>query len=116
MASIGKGILPEGASITRPPEFCGEHFSFRKVKFKVFIIANKYGLWQVIQDGDYVPMKREGERIAPKMLAEFDDNDKKLVTLNSKAVLMIQSDLNQKEYFKICTFPSAKDMWENLRR
>ena len=86
MATMGENILPDGASITRPPGFAGEHFSFWKAKFRVFVMANEYGLWNVIQDGDYVPTKKIEDRVMKKNPEEFDENDKRLVTLNSKAI------------------------------
>ncbi|KAI9126848.1 hypothetical protein K1719_002444 [Acacia pycnantha] len=50
----------------------------------------------------------------PKKEEEYDDNDKKQVTLNMKAIHMLQSALGQKEYLRICTLPSAKQMWDAL--
>ena len=114
MASMGEGILPDGASITRPPGFNGEHFSFWKAKFRVFVMATEYGLWDVFETGNYVPMKTEESRRVPKLPTDYDENDRRLVTLNSKAILMIQSALSQKEYFRICTLKTAKEMWEAL--
>ena len=46
-----EGILPDGASINKPPDFNEEHYSFWKAKFKVFINANEYGLWRVFERG-----------------------------------------------------------------
>ncbi|KAI9080656.1 hypothetical protein K1719_037413 [Acacia pycnantha] len=50
-----EGILPDGASINRPPGFSGEHYSFWKAKFKVFVMASDYGLWRVFEIGNYNP-------------------------------------------------------------
>ncbi|KAI9112529.1 hypothetical protein K1719_016452 [Acacia pycnantha] len=95
------GILPDGASINRPPGFSGEHYSFWKVKFKVFVMASEYGLWRVFERGDYEPSSvQNGVRI-PKLEEEYDEHDRRNVTLNSKAVLMLQSALSQQEYFRI---------------
>ena len=49
-----------------------------------------------------------------KTVAKFDENDKRLITLNSKAILMIQSALSQKEYFRICNLSTTKEMWQAL--
>ncbi|KAI9095354.1 hypothetical protein K1719_026388 [Acacia pycnantha] len=81
-----EGILPDGASINRPRGLNGEHYSLRKAK--------RYR--------------------TPKKEEEYDDNDKKQVTLNMKAIHMLQSALGQKEYLRICTLPSAKQMWDAL--
>ena len=109
-----EGILPDGASINRPPGFNGEHYSFWKAKFKVFVMATEYGLWRVFERGDYVPTSIEDGVRIPKLEEEYDDNDRRNITLNSKAVLLLQSALSQQEYFRICTLPSAKDMWDAL--
>ena len=65
-----EGILPDGASINRPPDFSGHHYSFWKTKFKVFVMALEYGLWRVFEIGDYVPtILQEGLRVPnPEML------------------------------------------------
>ena len=51
----------------------------------------------------------EGVHVA-KIESEFDENDRRLITLNSKAILMIQSALSQNEYFRICNLSIAKEM------
>ena len=109
-----EGILPDGASINKPPGFNGEHYSFWKAKFKVFVMETEFGLWRVFERGDYVPSTVEDGVRTLKLEEEYDDNDKRNVTLNSKAVLLLQSALSQQEYFRICTLPSAKHMWDAL--
>ncbi|KAI9110102.1 hypothetical protein K1719_019143 [Acacia pycnantha] len=109
-----EGILSEGASINRPPGFDGEHYSFWKAKFRVFVLAMEYGLWQVIENGDYVPTKIVGGNNVPKAEDEFNEDDRRKVTLNSKAILMLHSALSQKEYSHICNQSTAKEMWKAL--
>ena len=109
-----EGILPDGASINRPLGFDREHYLFWKAKFKVFVMATEYGLWKVFEVGDYLPtMIEDGIRVA-KTEDEFDENDRRLVTLNSKAILILQSVLSQNEYFRICNLSTAKEMWKEL--
>ncbi|KAI9090252.1 hypothetical protein K1719_028798 [Acacia pycnantha] len=55
----------------------------------------------------------DGVRI-PKLEEEYDENDRRQVTLNSKAIIMLQSAQSQKEYFRICTLLFAKAMWDAL--
>ena len=43
-----------------------------------------------------------------KLEEDYDDNDRRNITLNSKVVLLLQSALSQQEYFRVCTLPSAK--------
>ena len=84
-----EGILPDGASINRPPGFDGEHYLFWKAKFKVFVMATEYGLWKVFEVGDYFPMMIEDRVCVAKTKYEFNENDRRLVTLNSKAILIL---------------------------
>ena len=60
-----------------------------KAKFRVFVLATEYGLWQVIEQGHYFLMKIEEGVCVAKIESEFDENDRRLITLNSKAILMI---------------------------
>ena len=89
-----EGILPDGASINRPPGFNGQHYSFWKAKFKVFVLATEYGLWRVFERGDYLPTVLENGHKIPKPEEDYDENDRRNITLNSKAVLMLQSALS----------------------
>ncbi|KAI9084611.1 hypothetical protein K1719_033393 [Acacia pycnantha] len=82
-----EGILPDGASINRP---------------------------RVSMENTTHSRRLSSGSITPKKEEEYDDNDKKQVTLNMKAIHMLQSALGQKEYFRICTLPSAKQMWDAL--
>ena len=109
-----EGILPDGASINWPPGFNGEHYSFWKAKFKVFVNATEYGLWRVFEKGDYMPTVVEDGVRTLKLEEDYDDNDRRNITLNSKVVLLLQSALSQQEYFRVCTLPSTKAMWDAL--
>ena len=75
-------------------------------------MAIKHGLWKVFEVGDYFPTKLEEGVHVVKTEDEYDENDRRLVTLNSKAILMLQSALNQKEYFQICNLSSSREMWK----
>ena len=66
-----EGILPNRASINKLPGFDREHYSFWKAKFKIFLIATEYDLWQVIEDGNYVLQKMVEGRQVPKTPAEL---------------------------------------------
>ena len=80
----------------------------------MFVLATQYGLWQVIENGDYVPTRVEGGVNVPKAEDEFNEDDRWKITLNSRAILMLQCALSQKEYCRICNLPTAKEMWKAL--
>ena len=77
MAGFGENILTDGASITRPPAFNSQKFSFWKIKFQNFILATDFDLWNVFETGNIVPMKKDKDQLVPKPKAEFNEEDKK---------------------------------------
>ncbi|GAV58191.1 hypothetical protein CFOL_v3_01725 [Cephalotus follicularis] len=47
----------EGSSITRPPYFDWNNYSFWKTKITIFIQSLDYQLWNIIVNGPKVPTK-----------------------------------------------------------
>jgi len=45
----------EGASINRPPLFCGLNFQFWKVRMKIFMESLDKGIWDAIGNGPFIP-------------------------------------------------------------
>jgi len=45
----------EGASINRSPLFCGLNYQFWKVRMKIFMESLDKGIWDVIENGPFVP-------------------------------------------------------------
>ena len=45
----------EGASIHRPPMFCGLNYQFQKIKMQIFIESIDKGIWDSIVNGPYTP-------------------------------------------------------------
>ena len=45
----------EGASINKPPLFCGLNYQFWKVRMKIFMESLDKGIWDAIENGHFVP-------------------------------------------------------------
>jgi len=45
----------EGASINRPPLFCGLSYQFWKVRMKIFVESLDRGLWDAIENDPFIP-------------------------------------------------------------
>jgi len=45
----------EGASINRPPLFCGLNYQFWNVRMKIFMESLDKGIWDAIENGPFVP-------------------------------------------------------------
>ncbi|KAK9000027.1 hypothetical protein V6N11_082163 [Hibiscus sabdariffa] len=67
MTSTSGSNFYESQSITKPPFFNGDNYPYWKNRMMLFIKSNYYQVWDVVKDGPFIPMKREGDRLIPKM-------------------------------------------------
>ena len=85
---------------------------------KIQSVRDGYRIWSLASNRNWRLRSNkggvEGGFAFRKTETEFDKNDKKNIILNSKAILMLQSALSQKEYFRICNLSTAKEMWKAL--
>ncbi|KAL4367178.1 hypothetical protein GQ457_05G025990 [Hibiscus cannabinus] len=66
-------------SIDKPPYFNGVHYSHWKNRMMIFVQSIDYLLWDVIEDGSTIPMKRIGELQVPKERHEWNNQERKLL-------------------------------------
>ncbi|XP_028793801.1 uncharacterized protein LOC114759928 [Neltuma alba] len=59
-------------------------------------------------------MKTINNQQVQKSLREFDEEDKRLMLLNNKAINMLTCALRQREYFQVSSLETAKEIWETL--
>jgi len=83
--STPHGML-EGQSITRPPYFNGQHYSWWKKRMENYIQAEDYELWMFIKNGPLIPTKviKDGTEVH-KQPDEFNADDFKMMKKNAKA-------------------------------
>jgi len=76
----------EGQSITRPPYFNGQHYSWWKDMMENYIQAEDYELWMLIKNGPLISTKvtKNGTEVR-KEPNEFDAEDFKKMEKNAKA-------------------------------
>ncbi|XP_070002846.1 uncharacterized protein [Nicotiana sylvestris] len=91
----------EGQSIYHPPKFDGKCYWWWKARMHDFIMAKDCELWDVIYDDLFVPIKSEA--------------DKKAVEKNFRAKKILVYGLGPKEYDRISTCDTAKEIWEALQ-
>ena len=54
----------EGASINRPPLFCGLNYQFWKVRMKIFVESLDKEFWDAIENDPFIPtFEKEGASI-----------------------------------------------------
>ncbi|GAV58729.1 UBN2 domain-containing protein, partial [Cephalotus follicularis] len=80
----------------------------------IFLQSLDYQLWNIIVNGRRVPTRVvEGvESIKPKN--EFNDNDFRMLQLNSKAKHILFCTVGLNEFNRISSCDSAKQMWDLL--
>jgi len=58
---VDKFPFGEGASINKPPLFCGVNYQFWKVRIKMFMHSTDKGIWGKYENDPFIPqVKRDG--------------------------------------------------------
>ena len=108
--SAPQGVL-EGQSITRPPYFNGQHYSWWKNRMENYIQAEDFQLWAIIENGPQVPMETtsSGSKI-PKKVKDFDSEDYRIMEKNAKAKKLLYFVLGPDEYNRISKCECSRHM------
>ncbi|GAV62811.1 DUF4219 domain-containing protein [Cephalotus follicularis] len=104
----------EGSSITRPPFFDGINYSFWKTRMTIFLQSLDYKLWHTIINGPRIPIRTIEGVVSPKPENEYNDNDFRMLQLNSKAKHVLFCVVGPNELNRISSCDSAKKMWDLL--
>ncbi|KAL4281903.1 hypothetical protein GQ457_03G019470 [Hibiscus cannabinus] len=109
MASTSSNYLYESQSITKPPLFNWDNYPYWKNQMMFFIKSNDYKVLDVVEDGHFIPMKREGDRLIPNVKVEMTEEERKIIQVNDKALHMLFCALGSDMYSKISSYTSAKE-------
>jgi len=113
--STPHGMLEE-QSITQPPYFNCQHYSWWKNRMENYIQAEDYELWMLIKNGQLIPTKviEDGTEVH-KQPDEFDEEDFEKMEKNAKAKKLLYFGLGPDEYARISECESATDIWDALQ-
>ena len=107
--------LDEGYSTQRPPMFNGKHYPYWKNRMEIFIKAENYQVWRVIELGDFeVTTRDENGNTIPKPLSLYDKEDYEKMEMNNMAKKLLHCGLGPHEHNRIMGCKTAKQMWELL--
>jgi len=81
---------------------------------KIVIESIDCGIWNVIVNGPYIHMVVVNGVSVEKSYDELSIAENKRVQYDCVAKNIITSALNLDEFFKVCQFISAKQMWDIL--
>ena len=114
MANIIGTHMTEGQLITRPPRFFGSNYNNWKVRMRIFIQANDYACWNVIENGAIIPTKITEKGEVPKPQDEWTFLDVNDVQNNVKAIHTLYCALDMNEFNRISGCETTKEIWDKL--
>lgn len=104
----------EGFSTIRPPFFNGNDFNYWKARMRIYLQSVDYDLWDIVENGPYMPIKIVEKESMPKPRNEWDEHDKRLMSMNAKAINAFYCALDKNEFNRISTCTSAHEIWKML--
>ena len=111
---VGKHMTEEGQSIIRPPHFFGSNYNYWKARMRIFIQANDYACWNVIENGPIIPTKMIEKGETPKPQNEWTPIDVKDVQNNAKAIHTLYCALDVNKFNRISGCETAKKIQDKL--
>nr|KYP32980.1 Retrovirus-related Pol polyprotein from transposon TNT 1-94 [Cajanus cajan] len=83
---------------------------------RIFIEAIDIAVWDAIENGPYIPMKKNDDgELKEKHWSEWSDEEKRRAQHDKRAKNIITSALSIDEFFRISQCLSAKEMWDTLQ-
>ncbi|GAV90032.1 UBN2 domain-containing protein, partial [Cephalotus follicularis] len=80
----------------------------------IFLQSLDYQLWYIIVNGPRMPTRTIEGVVSPKPESEYNDNDFRILQLNSKAKHVLFCVVGPNEFNRISSCDSAKEMWNLL--
>jgi len=102
----------EGASINRPPLFCGVNYQFWKVRMKIFMHSTDKGVWETNENGPFIPQVKRDEVLIDKPSSEWTEAESKKTKFDWIAKNIITFALSCDKFFRVSQCSSVKEMWE----
>ncbi|KAL2337026.1 hypothetical protein Fmac_011472 [Flemingia macrophylla] len=90
-----------GASINKPPLFCGDNYHFWKVRMKIFMKSIHRSIWQAVVIDYKIPTRIVNGKEIEKSFEDWDQNEIRRVENDSNAFNIIHSALNTCELIKV---------------
>ena len=97
-------------STSKVPFFDGTDYAYWKAMMQIWLIALDFDVWSVIENGPHVPMRTLGDKTIVKDVREYDATDKKLVSLNAKAMNCLYFALDRNEFNRISSCSDTKEI------
>src|SRR3954466_10302140 len=103
-------VFRDGGSNNKPPLFFGEYFDFWKIRMKAHLEAQGIEIWEAVQNGPFVPTIVINGVESTKPKDSWNDDDKKKVIYDKKAINLLQSAFSMDDFFRISSCTTAKEI------
>ncbi|GJY54437.1 hypothetical protein Tco_0446101 [Tanacetum coccineum] len=106
----GKRLCRRNVGVCKSSCTCEEY------RFETYVKTKDFDLWHIIVDGDYKPVVRNMDAGKNETLPyeKLKDDNKKMLSKNNEAKMVLYNDLPKKEYERIFMCKTAKDIWNLL--
>ena len=111
----GKQSFEEGASIYKPPLFCGLNYKYWEVRMKIFMESIDQGIWDSIENGPFIPKFKKNGFLIAKPWSQWTNEECKMAKLDCTAQNIIAYALDTNEFFRVSKCKTAKEMWDTLK-
>src|SRR6187397_901802 len=83
---------------------------------EIFVKAENYQVWRVIEVGDFEVTKTNAQNeVIPKPMSEFDKEDFEKMEINALAVKLLHCGLGPHEHNRVMGCKNAKEIWDLLQ-
>jgi len=103
----GKLPFEEGASINKPPLFCGFNYKYWEARIKIFVESIDEGIWDAIENGPFIPKIKKSGSFIKNPWSQWTNEECEKAKFDCIAKNIITSALDAKEYFRISECESA---------
>src|SRR3954463_6367050 len=81
---------------------------------KAHLEAQGEEVWEAVQNGPFVPTTVVDGVESTKLKVSWNDDDRKKVLADKKAVNLLQGALSMDEFFRVSACTTAKEIWDTL--
>ncbi|GKF59976.1 hypothetical protein Tco_0176762, partial [Tanacetum coccineum] len=99
----------------RPPLFEENCFIHWKNRFETYLKSKDIKVWYIIANGNYKPtIKDKDGKDVVTPYEKLDENQKKMLSKNDEAKMVLYNVLPKKEYERIFMCDTAQNIWDSL--
>ena len=81
---------------------------------RVFLQSENVDIWDVVDESPFVPTKLVDGRMVKKPKDEWNDNDKRRISYNHKAIHSLYCSLSKSQFNKVQQCSTAQEIWKTL--